>query len=257
MAKKCKCKEKPEEPGIPEWVVTFGDMMTLLLCFFILLAAFSELKKEREFQRVITAVQESFGYRGGDGTLPIDDPPTKSMLEILEQVALHHKSHTSQSDSTQKGIVGTEAKVKRIREGLMFTLGGNTTFDPESAELKPEAREELRSIANLLAGRTNKIAVRGHADAKVLSPGSPWDDLDELSFARARAVKAFLVRELDIRKDRIYLEARGTTEPIVPRAISASDQQVNRRIELIMMEALVDEFNADANYTDPDNASGR
>jgi flagellar motor protein MotB len=58
----------------PAWVVTFGDMMALLLCFFILLQMFSELKEDREYQRVITAIKEAFGYSGGIGVLPIDDP---------------------------------------------------------------------------------------------------------------------------------------------------------------------------------------
>jgi len=54
-------------PGVPEWVVTYGDMMSLLLCFFILLSAFSELKKPREYQRVIDSIKEALGLDGGQG----------------------------------------------------------------------------------------------------------------------------------------------------------------------------------------------
>ena len=50
-------KKHKQEKGIPEWVVTFGDMMSLLLCFFILLQMFSEVKKDEEYQRVITAIK--------------------------------------------------------------------------------------------------------------------------------------------------------------------------------------------------------
>ena len=60
-------KQKKPAPGVPEWVVTFGDMMSLLLCFFILLQMFSELKKDREYQRVVTAIKEAFGYSGSIG----------------------------------------------------------------------------------------------------------------------------------------------------------------------------------------------
>ena len=74
---------KRSRPGIPEWVVTFGDMMALLLCFFILLQMFSELKQDREYQRVITAIKEAFGYSGGIGVLPINDPPVRSIVETL------------------------------------------------------------------------------------------------------------------------------------------------------------------------------
>ena len=56
-------RPKKQVHGIPMWFVTFGDMMTLLLCLFILLQMFSELKKDREYQRVVTAIKEAFGNR--------------------------------------------------------------------------------------------------------------------------------------------------------------------------------------------------
>ena len=57
-------RPKKAQPGVPGWMVTFGDMMALLLCFFILLQMFSELKQDREYQRVITAIKEAFGFSG-------------------------------------------------------------------------------------------------------------------------------------------------------------------------------------------------
>ena len=53
-------QRKQQVTGVPPWIVTFGDMMALLLCFFILLQMFSELKQEREYQRVITAIKDAF-----------------------------------------------------------------------------------------------------------------------------------------------------------------------------------------------------
>ena len=73
---------------VPVWVITFGDMMALLLCFFILLQMFSELKKDREYQRVVTAIKEAFGYSGSIGVLPVDDAPLTSTIEVLENFAL-------------------------------------------------------------------------------------------------------------------------------------------------------------------------
>ncbi|MHC4990575.1 MAG: flagellar motor protein MotB, partial [Planctomycetota bacterium] len=65
---------KQQRTGAPEWIVTFGDMMSLLLTFFILLQMFSEMKRDHEYQRVVTAIKEAFGYSGGVGVLPTDDP---------------------------------------------------------------------------------------------------------------------------------------------------------------------------------------
>jgi len=75
MAKK-KCKCPP--PGDPDWMVTYGDMMSLLLTFFILIVSFSTIKKEQQYQEVIKAIKEKFGYRGGIGEAPTENPPENS-----------------------------------------------------------------------------------------------------------------------------------------------------------------------------------
>ncbi len=54
--------DEPDEIGIPEWVVTFGDMMSLLLTFFIMLVSLSEIKEEETYQALVNSVQEQFGY---------------------------------------------------------------------------------------------------------------------------------------------------------------------------------------------------
>ena len=60
-------RKPPDEPGIPEWVLTYGDLMSLLLCFFILLAAFSEIKKPREYKQLIESINNAMGANGGLG----------------------------------------------------------------------------------------------------------------------------------------------------------------------------------------------
>ncbi|TVQ53169.1 MAG: hypothetical protein EA377_08680 [Phycisphaerales bacterium] len=248
-------RKKKEKPGVPEWVVTFGDMMALLLVFFILLQMFSELKREHEYQRVITAVREAFGYSGGIGVLPIDDPPLKSIVETLEYMAQTNNEQTKISQNDAPGIDGPQMRVTKVREGIVFTLGGPAMFDEASAEINPNVRRELRRLATLLAGRNNKIVVRGHTAKKYLADDSPWDDLDQLSFYRARNVKDVLL-ELGL-EDRVFrIEAVGTREPVRPRAVDEADRQENRRVEVILTEQLVEEMNTDWLGTDPDLARG-
>ena len=248
-------RPKRQVGGVPEWVVTFGDMMALLLCFFILLQMFSELKQDREYQRVITAIKEAFGYSGGIGVLPIDDPPLRSIVEQLEEMAIKQYEDVKSSRAPVKSIEGSHMRVKKIREGLVFTIGGPSTFDEESAEVKPAVRDELENLSVMLAGRNNKIVVRGHAALKYLSEAAPWRDLDDLSYERARSVKDILV-EFGLRDDVFRLEAVGTREPVAPRAYGEVEAAENRRVEIILTEQLVEETNTDANYTDPGLARG-
>jgi len=250
-------KKKPKtEAGAPLWVLTFGDMMSLLLCFFILLQMFSELKQDHEYQRVVTAIKEAFGYAGGIGVLPVDDPPLKSLVEVLETMAVQNNHDQNKvSASPEAAIDGPHMRVTKIREGIMFTIGGPSTFDPLSAEVKESVSDEIRQLSGLLAGRKNKIEVVGHAAAKYLPPGSRWRNLDELSYRRAENVKEILLScGLD---DSVFrLQAVGMREPVRPRAVEPEDAAENRRVEIILTEVLVEETNKDALYTDEAAARG-
>lgn len=249
-------KKKDEGGGIPEWVVTFGDMMSLLLTFFILLVSFSELKRPHEYQRVVTAVKEAFGYSGGVGVLPSDDPPLRSMIEMLEEVAKQKSTTAKLSEAPVESTKGKQTKVKRVHEGLKFTIGGGLSFEPESAVLLDGAKEELRKVARLLRGRKNKISVRGHAASKVLSPSSKYEDLVDLAYWRAKAVRDFLVHEGELDPMVLVVESRGDTEPLVPRVTNAANQATNRRVEIIMTESMVDDFHPDPNFASEDLARG-
>lgn len=252
-------KRKKQASGggdIPEWVVTFGDMMSLLLCFFILLQMFSEPKRDSEYQRVITAVKEAFGYEGGIGVMPVEDLPLKSMIEVLETMALKSEGDVAKVSAAQDpGIDGPKARVTRVRDGLVFTIGGQSSFDPLSAELKPAVREQILQLAPMLRGRKNKIEVIGHAAAAYLPEGGPWKDLDELAFARAKAAMEVL-REAGVEDVVFRLTAAGTREPIRPRAASAAEAAENRRVEIIMTEVTVDDLNGESSLGDEREARG-
>lgn len=251
-----KKKKKKDSGGVPEWVVTYGDMMSLLLCFFILLAAFSELKREHEYQRVITAVKEAFGFSGGVGVMPTDDPPLRSMIELMEELAQKSREQTKVSESETRGISGKQTRVTKVQEGMMFTIGGHLTFAPGSAVLRDEAKSELLRVSRLLKGRRNKISVRGHASSKVLGPDSPFADLMDLSYYRAKVIAEFLVTEGQLDRDVVVVEARGDTEPLVLRQYNPEAQTLNRRVEIIMTEVMVEDFHRDAGSSNESAARG-
>lgn len=226
--------------GIPGWVVTFGDMMALLLCFFILLQMFSEFKRDHEYQRVVTAIKEAFGFSGGVGVLPTDDIPVRSMVEILETMSVPKDGQESRmSQSADEGLVGEHTQVTRVHDGVRFTVGGVHLFDPNTAEVTEAGRAELRQLATLLAGRRNVILIRGHAAAKYLAADAPWADLDELSYQRARSVHRVLLGEG--LEDQVFrIEAVGAREPLVAQAMTEQEQAENRRVDIILTERLSD-----------------
>lgn len=246
-------RQKKRQAGAPEWMVTFGDLMSLLLTFFILLQMFSELKQEHEYQRVLMSIQEAFGYMGGVGSVPVNDTPLRSQIEMLQEVAMRAYQKATASQADDPGLSGTHLRVTRMRDGIVFTIGGPSTFDELSADVKPQVRAEIEKLSVMLKGRRNKITIRGHASPAHLPIDSPWRDLDELSFARASNVKNILL-EMGLDDQVFRLEAVGTREPAVPRAIDPQELAENRRVEVILTEQLVEELDEDVDFTDPNLA---
>lgn len=233
-------ERRPKREGAPAWIITFADMMALLLCFFILLQMFSELKRDREYQRVANAVKTAFGFTGKIGVLPTDDVPLQSMIQSLDEVtAQRDEIEINRSHADDQGPKGLQARVLAVPAGLQFTLGGPAMFQAGSALLTKGGNDAVRDLAPLLAGRRNKVIIRGHAANKYLSPTSVWKSLDELSFHRAMAVRDILMKA-GIDDRRFRLEAVGAREPINPRAYLESEMANHRRVDIVLTEDLLD-----------------
>ncbi len=239
-------KKKKQPAGAPEWMVTYGDMMTLLLCFFVMLVSFMKMKEEEKLRPVIEAIKEAFGYTGGSGSVPTNELPVNSVHELLQETALYREQERRLSQADDPGMFGKQTTVKRVREGLQYTVGGSITFEPGSAELKPAALDQLKRIADVIRGKNNKLEVRGHASAADLRLDGGATGNWNLSYERARAVMTFLTRPAQgIRPERIRVVACGDQEPLVRRAYDQKQQAVNRRVEIIVVESLVQDFEAD------------
>jgi len=247
MADKCKCPPA----GAPEWMTTYGDMMTLLLCFFVLIVSFSEIKKEDQFQAVIEEIKEAFGMLGGGGKIPITDDPALSLIERLEALQLRQEKQPNRSNTKDPGQQGREPQVTKVREGMMIATGGRITFEPGSADLSEESMESLRQLAVVFEGWENLVELRGHAGALELPEGgnADYSDLWVRSYSRAKVVFDFLTTELGLDPDRFRLTANGDREPLDPRAANTDDAEPNRRVEVLVSESLKEDF------TDPEGGS--
>lgn len=241
-------KRKAEGNKVPEWVVTYGDLMSLLLCFFILLAAFSELKKPREYEEVIQAIQEAFGYSGGKGRVPSETSPTNSTSSVLEQLANYAEDHANMLTNDESVVTGDRERTTIITEGQKFVIGGSLLFQAGSAELTDTVKTRLRTqIADEIRGRTMKVEVRGHAWGYEDLTAS--GDLRDLSYERAKEVVDFLVDECGVERRVFALVAIGDSEPVSVDVNSARATAENRRVQVFMTEVSADERHPDWNFT--------
>lgn len=236
MGKRHKCPP----PGAPGWMVTYGDMMTLLLCFFVIMVSMSEIKKDQKFQEVLDSIRSAFGYEGDLGIVPVKNASRNSLVEQLRKVIVPDLVRM-EGDADQEGIDGRVFRVTNVRDGIHVEVGGRISFDRFQADLKPEGRDLLRRLASKVLGHNTIIKVRGHATLEPLPPDAPFKDPMELSLARARTVAAAL-QEFGIRPERIRVVGAGPHEPLLRQAYSEERRAVNRRVEVIVTEAIVEDY---------------
>jgi len=242
MAKK---KEAPKAE-VPEWVVTYGDLMSLLLTFFILLAAFSELKQERDYLDVVQAIKEAFGYEGGVGRIPADADPQNVPISLPNEDFQKLKEDLkAMAEVPDPALKGKNERVSIINPGDRFVIGGSLPFEAGSATLSDAVKRTLQDkVAKEIRGRRNKVLIRGHAYGPEdrLKSGL---DLRELSFKRANAVTRYLVHEAGVDPKLLETVALGDSEPAQVDRHSTKTPPSNWRVQVVMTGTTIDEVHPD------------
>ncbi len=235
-------EEEDEAMGIPEWVVTFGDMMSLLLTFFIMLVSMSEIKQEEKYQAMVESMQRRFGH---DLTMVSDSPgdarPRSSEFRVLSTEGRAKKKDTHKGGAPTKAPVGEDERVRIVRPGGATAIGTVLFFEDGSYELSEEARKILASEIKQIAGKPQKIEVRGHTSQQMASKGTQASAAMDLAYRRCRNVMQYLIDEHGIPPERIRLSSAGAWEPMFLSSDPEKMRQ-NPRVEVFLLEETVDQL---------------
>ncbi len=252
--------EEPPPIGVPEWVVSFGDMMSLLLTFFIMLVSFSEPKKDEKFAALVAELQQHFGKDLAKMQITPGGviPRQAAVATRLNQGRADRKKALG-GDKAQRAVPGEAPQVRMIRPGGQTAIGTIVYFDEGSAELTEKAREDIRTQHAIFAGKPQKIEVRGHTSLRELQVGSDYEDNWELAYHRSRNVMRFLVEELHTDPLRIRLSVAGPGEPL-HLGVDAAKMRENPRAELYLLEEVVSDLHGTPaerheRFTDPTDAT--
>lgn len=226
-------------PGVPEWVVTYGDMMSLLLTFFIMLVSLSEVVADQKFRAMMRSFHEYFGYENGPKSPPGKNFPLNSMVQKMDNLGSFTDEDTGEGGVKIESAEGHDVLVYRTREGTPLLIGEPIQFRPGAARLARTEIGKLEPIADELAGKPNKIDVRCHASPGPLPDDAEFQDKVQLTYERGRAVRQ-LLEDMGIAPDRLRLSAFGDTQPIKE---SGDRTTLNHdRVELIVLDAFAEEF---------------
>ena len=228
-----KCEEVECEEGAPEWMVTFSDMTTLLLTFFVLLLSFSN-QDIQKFREMLGSIKDAFGVQ----KLEIGEFPAKSTKPFALSEEERYPINISdqalakaiQEAAAQSGIKEDQVEVNVTDEGVRVRLKGKIFFDPGSARLKKGILKFLNSIVEIMRRTDYNLAVEGHTDnipIRTREFPSNW----ELSAARAAAVVRYLV-EHGISPKRLKAVGYADSRPLVPND-TPEHRAMNRRVEFL------------------------
>lgn len=228
--------------GVPEWVVTYGDMMSLLLTFFIMLVSLSDVVADEKYRAVMAALHSYLGYSMAPEAPAGKNYPLNSLVQRMESLGAFRSDVPKHRRGTGGVRVhapqGTRLRVFRAREGTAITFGGELSFPRGRADVTSEVADIVRTIAEKLAGKPNKIEVRGHTSEDE-TPVDPQLDKVQLSYRRARAVADLLVRD-GVEQRRLRISAAGDTEPIDD--IGDADSVDHARVTILVLDTYSQEF---------------
>jgi chemotaxis protein MotB len=191
------------------WVLSYGDLMTLLLVVFVMIAAMSELRTGSRFGRIRDGVRQAFGFAAMTSPVQaksavLGHPPT--LLERLEQAGFKRESSALLIGPDDEVLAACDVIV--ARDSIMVRLAGHVMFVPHSAAIESGGAKAVSRIGEFLADGTSRIEVRGYGEAGPLPAHVPFRDAMDLSYARARAVVDLFAAK-DVERSRMFIAALG------------------------------------------------
>jgi len=209
--------------GNMRWLLTYADMITLLLAFFVIMYAISKVDLKK-YQTIAASIRGAFRTTpnttvptgGGEHLLPAPDPLGAIVAELQAQLAEEIRDGRIQVER------GPDRIVLRFQDTVFFERG--------RTELQPRAQHILDKLALVVGRLPNALEAEGHTDTlpiRSLQFPSNW----ELAVARATAVVRYLVEAHGISPLRLSARGLGEHKPLYPNDPRTGEPR-NRRVEI-------------------------
>jgi chemotaxis protein MotB len=272
--------EEEEHENHERWLVSYADMVTLLMCLFIVLFAMSQVDKAK-FAALASGLSQSFGapitalpgktpegsvldslpspVNVAAGIAPAQKAPQAEVDAAAAQAAAERAKRVSVEatgaydelaaarDAIDKALTASghagAARYEIDERGLVVHIVADAVlFDAEEAVLRPGGKAILDAVAPTLIALPNVLRVEGHANHLPVTKGGPWPSNWELSAYRATTVLTYLGQD-GVPEPRMYAAGYGSTHPLVP-ITDRTAITVNRRVDIVVLSNASAEANA-------------
>jgi chemotaxis protein MotB len=236
-------KKKPDAGGASgEWIVTYSDMVTLMLCFFVALFNPDEADPAQMAAMISSLNNIGMGASSGGNTLSLGRSADLGNT-IMSLPSMDRGRSLGTALRKAVSLFNPEIRSNRVRithdeRGLVISLASDAFFNPASARINiEETRDILLRLGTLLASeelRDGKFRIEGHTDATPVDPEGPWESNWELSTARSISVLHYL-SDIGVEENRFQVAGFADTMPI-SRNDSPEGRAYNRRVDIIILD---------------------
>lgn len=257
-----------DKPGIPAWVMTFADLMSLLMCFFVLLLSFSEIDAHK-FKQIAGELSAAFGVQRDIpaleipmGTSAVFDkfspaPAEPTVVNEIKQTTTEQKPELDTLRGTIDGAAAAAAEQKKMQEQLkqlrevlepalsdgrvnvtqeqhriVIRVEEKGSFPSGTAKLTWEFESLLQEMAKVLARIPGTLTIEGHTDDVPIRTDRFYSNWD-LSASRAASVANALLASGEVEPTRLAVKGLADTAARVSND-SAENRAKNRRVEIII-----------------------
>jgi chemotaxis protein MotB len=224
-------------------MATYGDMVTLVLCFFVLLYAFSTLDV-RKFDALTVSLQNAFNIQpGGQSPTPsMGDNPggiTESLpgnverREESDQIQVSKQVLALVQEAVKSENLSDEIEINQDERGIIISLSEQLLFDEGSAKIRPSAQRILYKLGQVLNSMSNLVELEGHTDSNPLK-NSIYVDNWGLSAARAASMVSYLNERNGVPANRLKAVGMGSSKPMSPND-TEEHMSHNRRVDMVIL----------------------
>jgi len=234
-------------PMVPGWLVTYGDLMSLLLTFFILLQSFSSVQ-ESDFKKAIGSIMIALGTQPLGETMIVTPMLGKKGLgktaaegnqaleseEIIDDIQQELKAEVNDSLDQSAEDISKSVNMGITKKGVLITINDSISFKTGSTELSDRFKKVLTAIGKVVAPKMDhyEMIVEGHTDNVPIASAkypSNW----ELSTSRAIAALRFMLNSENLPQNRVTAVGYGEFRPKASNNNQAGRLK-NRRVEIYL-----------------------
>lgn len=229
---------RAEKDRSERWLLTYSDLITLLLIFFIVLYSMSTVDAKK-FEDMLKSLSIALGGSSRGGVLEQGRSLIPGDKVYKERLEMQNTQERIRRMIAAKGLDGKISTTLSNR-GLVISVKDTVLFPEGSVDLTSSAQEVILGVANILADMPNAVRIEGHTDTVPIHTARFYSNW-ELSTTRATNVLQFMIQSAGLPPQRLSAAGYGEYKPVVPN-INDRNRALNRRVDIVLLSSAYNQF---------------